>query len=289
LKINTTLKDLYLGVNEIGDEGAKTLSLALNSNKTLRSPELMSNDIADEGAVSLALALHHNSTLYKLELGYAKSTKILNGKRNHIGDIGAKAFSELLEISASNLKDLNLSDNDIGDVGCLALANGLRVNKKIKTLAIMRNKKIGVKGMRALIDAVKKNDTVTALVFSKIRAKNVNNEWLCVKKKLKQNKRKENDVEEEEKIRQEIVDIRSAFRTLKKNENGGNSVDEKLVNMNKSEEKKENDEKKERKKRNKEKKGGKATGKNEMKAGKDRFRKLKRKLREIEKLENEKT
>ncbi len=65
---NTTLTTLYLGSNNIGAEGARTLAASLDNNATLMSLDLFNNDIGAEGARSLAAALNNNATLTSLNL-----------------------------------------------------------------------------------------------------------------------------------------------------------------------------------------------------------------------------
>jgi hypothetical protein len=63
LKINKTLKKLYLSMNALGLGGAKCIAEALKNNKTLLELDLKGNRIGDEGAGHIAEALKLNTGL----------------------------------------------------------------------------------------------------------------------------------------------------------------------------------------------------------------------------------
>ena len=75
LETNTTLTDLILDNNKIGDEGAKAIAEALKTNTTLINLKLSTNIIGDEGANALAEALKTNTTT-KLNLDNNRSSKL---------------------------------------------------------------------------------------------------------------------------------------------------------------------------------------------------------------------
>jgi Ran GTPase-activating protein 1 len=53
---NRVMTELELGVNEIGDEGAKAIAEALKVNAVLTTLSLWNNSIGDEGATAIAQA-----------------------------------------------------------------------------------------------------------------------------------------------------------------------------------------------------------------------------------------
>lgn len=66
---NAALRELCLGANGIGDEGAQAVAAALLSpSVALRRLSLRDNCITDKGALALAAALARNSTLEELDL-----------------------------------------------------------------------------------------------------------------------------------------------------------------------------------------------------------------------------
>jgi hypothetical protein len=118
---NATLTTLFLGNNNIGDEGARALAAALDNNATLTRLDLDGNNIGAEGARALAAALDKNATLTTLFLG-----------NNNIGDEGARALAAALDTNHT-LQVLDLG-HDLYDDGVTAditnlVADRLRVNK----------------------------------------------------------------------------------------------------------------------------------------------------------------
>jgi Leucine-rich repeat (LRR) protein len=156
LSLNTTLTTLNLGGNQIGAEGAKALSL----NTTLTTLYLRYNRIGDEGAKALSL----NTTLMTLDLG-----------GNQIGDEGAKALN-----LNTTLTNLYLYDNRIGDEG----AKALRLNTILTTLNLYNNqigdeaqKEIQLQLNRNKEQLKKRRSQFISNMFLLNIAKNKNNSW----------------------------------------------------------------------------------------------------------------
>jgi Ran GTPase-activating protein (RanGAP) involved in mRNA processing and transport len=78
MRISSKLQKLYLGTNNIGDEGASALASALKTNSALQQLQLDSNCIRDKGAMALAEAFKLNSTLQELKLTVNRITPLLN-------------------------------------------------------------------------------------------------------------------------------------------------------------------------------------------------------------------
>jgi hypothetical protein len=115
IRRNTTIKHLYLGLNNLGEEGGLLIAEALKENKTLLTLAVLSNELGPRAAAAFADALRLNNTLTCLvrqppthpsrscsiltccvvpqDLGYAKATKALEGKPNVIEDAGAQAIA----------------------------------------------------------------------------------------------------------------------------------------------------------------------------------------------------
>lgn len=131
-RLPSSVQQLYLEGNQVGDEGAAALAKLLEEQATallqkdgdgstsmgLREIFLGANGIGPDGAKALANSLRHNQTLSKLYL-----------EGNHIGLEGANAFSSVLEElqqqGKNALKNLYVDNNQIGKDGSKRLAQAL--------------------------------------------------------------------------------------------------------------------------------------------------------------------
>ena len=114
LKSNTSVTKVNLyGNKEIGDEGAKALAEALKVNTTVKELFLQLCGIGDDGAAAFAEALRSNTSLTELHLGGC-----------NIGDDGAAALAEALR-SNTSVTRLNLQRNGIGEKGKQALRDAV--------------------------------------------------------------------------------------------------------------------------------------------------------------------
>lgn len=153
---NMTLTTLDLGANNIGPKGAKNLVLALANNTTLTTLSLMMNQIGDEEATDLSLVLANNTTFTSLNLG-----------GNKINNTGAKALGLVLT-NNKYLTYLNLSGNLIGDEGAEDLGLALANNTTLTTLNLWNNQ-IGPQGAKSLVSALANNTTLTTLDLAPIK------------------------------------------------------------------------------------------------------------------------
>ncbi len=150
LKGNSSLTELNLSGNNIGDHGATGLAGALKKNTSLRELNLFGNNIGDVGAAGLAGALDENSSLTWLDLS-----------ANKIGDDGTTALARALQKTTS-LTVLVLSHNKIGDDGAYSLADALKKNTSLKWLNLSRNN-IGDDGVTRVARALNENTRLTLL------------------------------------------------------------------------------------------------------------------------------
>ncbi|XP_078381228.1 uncharacterized protein LOC144664006 isoform X3 [Oculina patagonica] len=153
LQNNTSLKVLHLSDNNIGYHGATGLAEALQNNTSLTELNFSFNNIGDHGVTGLAEALKKNTSLTVMHLSH-----------NNIGDHGATALAEALQKNTS-LTELNLYINYIGDAGAAGLAEALKKNTSLTELYLSNNY-IGDHGATALAEALKKNTSLTALYLS---------------------------------------------------------------------------------------------------------------------------
>jgi Ran GTPase-activating protein (RanGAP) involved in mRNA processing and transport len=147
---NTSLKELDLKNNHIGDEGAKVLLDVLKNHSALQALFLWFNPIGGEGAIALAQVLNQSSTLQKLHLWV-----------NNIGAEGAIALAQALEEN-NTLQHLHLLSNQIGDKGTIALAQALKKYRTLRTLQLPHND-IGEEGAIALAQALTRDSMLQEL------------------------------------------------------------------------------------------------------------------------------
>ena len=150
---HSSLTDLNIHSNNIGDSGAAMIATALQSNHTLTRMNMGSNRISDRGASAIATALHSNSKLTTLDIGC-----------NDISGSGASAIATAL-YSNSTLTTLHINDNDISDSGATAIATALHSNSTLTDLYINHNN-ITDSGAVAIADMLKYNNTVQYVMIS---------------------------------------------------------------------------------------------------------------------------
>ena len=154
LAVNSSLTNLDLGTNFIGDSGAASLSQALAVNSSLTNLDLINNFIGPSGAASLSQALAVNASLTNLNLS-------LN---NEFGASGAASLSQALA-GNSSLTNLVLVGNCIGDSGAASLSQALAVNSSLTNLVLHLNR-IGGSGAVSLSQALAVNSSLTNLNLS---------------------------------------------------------------------------------------------------------------------------
>ncbi|OJW67020.1 MAG: hypothetical protein BGO68_00385 [Candidatus Amoebophilus sp. 36-38] len=126
-----TAREIHLGSNKIGDEGAIAVATNLRD-KEVEEVWLEDNNIGDEGLRGILENLQHTS-VKKLILGV-----------NKITDIGAKQAASY--ILGTNLEDLYLGGNKITHEGAIAIVKGC-IGSKVKRLSLSFNRGITNKGI----------------------------------------------------------------------------------------------------------------------------------------------
>ena len=127
--LNTTLEDLSLAFNTIGEEGVTAIAKMLVENKSMTHLWLFGCHISGHGASELAAALCKNSTLKRLYM-----------QDNPIGVEGAFSMSDMLQHNTS-LEELNLCDASVGEEGVHQLINSLKHNQTLRTLYLPKKYK----------------------------------------------------------------------------------------------------------------------------------------------------
>lgn len=154
LSMHPQLETLELHASGMGRNGCVALATLLRWTTTeLHTLYLGDNDIDDEGVEALTLALANSRHLRTLNLSGNSSITIR----------GLQALSALLEAPSFNLQELLLAYNGIGDEGVVAFASTLTKNRALKTLSLYNNPSITAGGWAAfsklLCDATSVNKT----------------------------------------------------------------------------------------------------------------------------------
>ena len=177
------LTTLIIENNDIEHKGARRLSEALKVNTSLTELDISHNNIGDEGTIALAEALGEggNTTLTKLDISYNKIGKgashlakalkenktlmSLNIETNSSGDEEIKAIAEALcEGGNTTLTELDISYNHLGNNGLAALINTLKENKTLRKLNISSyDYSISLEKLIAVKEAIKDNSTLIYL------------------------------------------------------------------------------------------------------------------------------
>jgi NLR family CARD domain-containing protein 3 len=167
------LEILDVGANNIGPDGAKTLSTALQNATNLKSIEFGYNPIGPTGVAALADLLKHDQlSVETVKLGWCKiggadgakalsnllmfnqSIKTLDIRGNALGNDGAIHMSRgFREHSNKNLKELDVAYNEIKDEGAVAWAQALKANPEGACDMKMPHNYIGEMGRVVLVEA----------------------------------------------------------------------------------------------------------------------------------------
>jgi Ran GTPase-activating protein (RanGAP) involved in mRNA processing and transport len=137
---NSTLTDLHLGDNRIGDKGAQAIAAALEHNSTLIYFQAPNNRISSDGARSLGHMLKVNRCLQHLDLG-----------RNIIEDEGAEFMSFCVRMNPA-LTTLDLSMNRLTNEGASHFVEAVASKTHVCTVFV-NGDKVSMDMGKAVIDA----------------------------------------------------------------------------------------------------------------------------------------
>ncbi|KAL4479133.1 hypothetical protein ABPG72_008963 [Tetrahymena utriculariae] len=115
--------------NNIGVNGAASLKQAFNSKKYshLRYLNISSNQLGDNGIKTITEAIQNNTTIYSLDLSY-----------NKLGDQSCIYLQQILQ-NNSYIQELYLQWNKISSRGGLYIADGLALNSNMKVIDLSHN------------------------------------------------------------------------------------------------------------------------------------------------------
>ena len=160
LVASTTLEVLVLSNNEIQDQGIAALAQGC---RTLRRLSLDNNRISPQGAVALGQALSSS----KKDGGGSSCCRMveLSLEANHMGNEGTLALAKMLTSPESKLRLLNLRKNHIGDNGCEGIGQALGCNSALEILNLGDNE-IGGDGVSRLARGLLTNKALRRLILS---------------------------------------------------------------------------------------------------------------------------
>ena len=149
---NTRLEELHVSGNNLG-KGMLTVAKALQHISSLRSLDLGNNNISEEVAGELALAISANECLEKMRLYNSKLTssaivilqslsnittlKYLNIKNNQITEEAGEALASVV-MHNTRLEELHVSGNNLGK-GMLTVAKALQHISSLRSLDLGNN------------------------------------------------------------------------------------------------------------------------------------------------------
>ena len=178
IKYNSTVTQLDLSANGLGDGECTALAEAIKHNSTITRLDLSENDLCIGSCTALAEAIKHNSTITQLDLSrngfgtgdcttLAKAIKHnstitqLDMSGNKLGTGDGTALAEAIKQN-STITQLDLSSNEFGTGDCTALAEAIKHNSTITQLDLSENE-LGTGDCFALSEAIKLNSAITQL------------------------------------------------------------------------------------------------------------------------------
>lgn len=152
IKLNNTLRELYLGENKIIAADGIQLGNLLQANSTLELLDLRSNNLQDLGICHLA------DGLCQQIINNGEGLKTLILWNNHMTQIGMQHVNRIL-LSTRSLATLNLGQNNISNEGIHQLKQGLIHSQTLKHLGIQCCK-ITCEGAVALAEYIADNQHI---------------------------------------------------------------------------------------------------------------------------------
>lgn len=144
---NTNIKRLYIGQNNLHDEGAKVIAECLNVANNLIHLDISSNNISPLGLEPILNNLYNNNTLVSLNLSSPDRSR-----RNKLGVRGAEMVRNLLQCSKF-IQYINVSSTALLNEGAELILEGIQGNPNIVSLIMKANEMTHVV-MKQLTDAV---------------------------------------------------------------------------------------------------------------------------------------
>jgi Ran GTPase-activating protein (RanGAP) involved in mRNA processing and transport len=132
-KVNNKMQgisSLWIDMNKLGDDGVSILCDVLRDYPYLKRLNLGSNYISDKGMQYITDAFKNHNMLQVLDVSLYKSTADMGTVSNNIGDDGVPAICELIENNKS-IRYLNIAMNNISNDGITRISDALEMNTSI--------------------------------------------------------------------------------------------------------------------------------------------------------------
>jgi len=124
------ISSLWIDMNKLGDDGVSILCDVLRDYPYLKRLNLGSNYISDKGMQYITDAFKNHNMLQVLDVSLYKSTADMGTVSNNIGDDGVPAICELIENNKS-IRYLNIAMNNISNDGITRISDALEMNTSI--------------------------------------------------------------------------------------------------------------------------------------------------------------
>ncbi len=163
LNNNTNLRQLFLGDNNINDDGLKSLLNILSvNNKNITNLDLSNNNFKLNDFNYLINYLKTNPILNSLDISGNKLDlksivnlgaiicNLKNIKSINMSNMGINSENIPHLLKSYNLDEIILDDNNLEEVGLMMLSKGLEGNKNLKIISL-KNTKLSFIGLSSLL------------------------------------------------------------------------------------------------------------------------------------------
>eukprot|EP01028_Stygiella_incarcerata_P012978 TRINITY_DN81007_c0_g1_i1.p1 TRINITY_DN81007_c0_g1~~TRINITY_DN81007_c0_g1_i1.p1 ORF type:complete len:1144 (+),score=386.39 TRINITY_DN81007_c0_g1_i1:84-3434(+) len=117
---NVRLRELYVGANDLQDEGMIALARGLQENRSLQILDLSSNHATDRSADAVAVALKQNESLHQINL-----------RGNLLTAAGCRRLVSVI-LSKDHIRHINLSENDVSAEESQRIASSLKGTSRMR-------------------------------------------------------------------------------------------------------------------------------------------------------------
>jgi len=179
---NTTVEDLDLRNNNVGDVGAKLLAVVLNTNQSLTSLELRenSNITRDAGQQMLVKAVRENTTLVDLNSMRFEGVESvdLSGRNLHSLLYESSFVGSRMGLPTCVTQRLTLRRCHLSPFAVQEICNGVDVCATLKSFIINSNTDIGIRGVAHLTRMLSCNRSIEIMHLEDVGIRDEGAEYL---------------------------------------------------------------------------------------------------------------